>query len=88
MTWNNWLKLGKPRATPKSPSKKPKTPKGNPGQPPSWMADKWNKTKRVAGATMTLGTGVALGSMIPFSASKSTEKDIDRMRSYETADGR
>jgi hypothetical protein len=52
------------------------------------MADKWNKAKRAGGTAMSLGTGVALGSMIPFAASKSTEKDIDRMRSYETADGR
>jgi hypothetical protein len=80
MSWNSWTKLGKPK-------RKSKT--GQPQQsPPSWMADKWNKAKRAGGAAVTLGTGVALGSMIPFSASKATEKDIDRMRSYETADSR
>ena len=80
MGWNSWTKLGKPKATPK---------KGTAGQKtPSWMANKWNTAKRVGGTAMTLGTGVALGSMIPFSAGKSTERDIDRMRSYETADGR
>ena len=73
MSWKHWLKLGKPKSKPITGA----------AAPPSWLADKWNKTKRIGGATMTLGTGAALGSMIPFSASKSTEKDIDRMNSYQ-----
>ena len=86
MSWNSWMKLGKPKNTP---AKKRKSKTGQPQQsPPSWMADRWNKVKKVGGATVTLGTGVALGSMIPFSASKATERDINRMRNYETADGR
>ena len=87
MSWNSWLKLGKPKsASAKGTAVQRKKTSGQ--SPPSWMADKWNKAKRVGGVAMTLGTGVALGSMIPFSASKSTERDIDRMRRYETADRR
>ena len=74
MGWNSWTRLGKPKVA----SKKGTAAQRN--SPPSWMADKWNAAKRVGGAGMTLGTGVALGSMIPFSASKATERDIDRMK--------
>ena len=83
MSWNSWSKLGKPTSTP------PVTRAGKAGQkPPSWMADKWNQFKAVGGTAMTLGTGAALGSMIPFAAGKATERDINRMRNYETVDGR
>jgi hypothetical protein len=71
------MKLGKPKGTSAKPKKKTVP---SPKEPPSWLADKWNKAKVAGGAAMTLGTGIALGSMIPFAASKDTESDIERMR--------
>ena len=68
MGWNSWMKLGKPKRK-KSTSAE--------------TTSNWDRFKRASGTAVTLGTGVALGSMIPFSASKATERDIDRMKSYE-----
>ena len=68
MGWNSWMKFGKPKKK-KSAS--------------AATTSKWDRFKRAGGTAVTLGTGVAAGSMIPFSASKNTERDIDRMKSYE-----
>ena len=68
MGWSNWMKLGKPKR--KKSTSAPTT-------------SKWDRFKRAGGNAVTLGTGVAAGSMIPFTASKATERDIDRMKSYE-----
>ena len=72
MGWNSWLKFGKPKL-------------GEPKKKKSALAatSKWERFKRAGGNAMTLGTGVAAGAMIPFAASKATERDIDRMQSYE-----
>jgi len=51
--------------------------------------------KKAANTAMNVGTGVAVGSMIPLAAGSSTDKDIDRMKQYQprrdgsrqTADG-
>ena len=73
MGWNSWTKLGKPKPS------KPKKKKTAPAETTST----WDRFKRAGGTAMTLGTGVAAGSMIPFAASKSTEQDIERMKNYE-----
>jgi len=95
MGFLNWAKnahvgrRGKPapgKAIP--PTGKGTTRQTPPQQPPSWLADKWNKTKRAGGAAMTLGTGVGLGSMIPLAAGRATETDIERMNSYEPTGSR
>jgi hypothetical protein len=92
MGFLNWAKAragqrgkpGKPMVSPPT-ATAPTKQKGKKGQPPppSWLADKWNKTKRVGGTAMTLGTGIAAGSMIPLAANSETETDIERMKSYQ-----
>jgi hypothetical protein len=54
MGWNSWTKFGKP-----------KKKKNNPAATTS----KWDRFKRAGGNAVTLGTGIAAGSMIPFAAS-------------------
>jgi hypothetical protein len=86
MGFLNWVKRGKPKSTPgkATPPTRRKGKMGLAGQaPPSWLADKWNKAKRVGGTAMTLGTGAAVGSMIPFAAGQATETDIGKMESYQ-----
>ena len=39
--------------------------------------------KKAANTAMNVGTGVAVGSMIPLAAGSSTDKDIDRMKQYQ-----
>jgi hypothetical protein len=86
MGFLNWAKRGKPApGKPKpTPGKARQTPPGQPSKkPPSWLADKWNKTKRVGGTAMNVATGAAVASMIPLAASRATETDIERMKSYQ-----
>jgi hypothetical protein len=80
MGFMNWTQLGKPKSV--SPVKRTRHTGQTSPKPPSWLADKWHKTKRAGETAMTLGSGAALGSMIPFAAGKSTETDIERMKQY------
>ena len=43
--------------------------------------------KKAANTAMNVGTGVAVGSMIPLSAGSSTDMDIDRMKQSRAGAG-